>query len=330
MIEVRRAGAKGLGVFATRRITRGSRLLAEPPLLTITSAHRDVLKAASSLSNDKLAMLLQLSTNDTPRAQRTSLALSLWPTLSSLLSRARDAQTSLHQNRRILNIFYNNNFALGDASGTRALFPTVARLNHACVPSAQGNFNTALRAFTIHALRDIPADEEVTISYLHDEMALHGARQATLQDGYGFACACPVCIGETRAGSAVRRAAHRILLERYHSTAARNGQQPQQLLLLDMARQLIHNYEAEGLVGGRETASLYSLAASHAVSVDDKVLAEQLGRRALELERDAVGEDSQFFDAARLALERMDFTTHGKPGEVAEKESEELSYAPWT
>ncbi|KAJ1330836.1 [histone H3]-lysine4/36 N-trimethyltransferase SMYD [Microdochium nivale] len=332
MIEVRRAGAKGLGVFAARPIPRGSRLLAEPPLLATTTAQPDVFVAALLLDSDKLSTLLQLSTNDSPRAQQNTLALSLWPTLRSILARPR-TPSSLSQNRRVLNVFYNNNFALGDAAGTRALFPTVARLNHACVPGAQGNFNAALGAFTVHALRDIPAGDEVTISYLHDEMAAHDARQASLQAGYGFVCGCPICAGDAagRAMSAVRRGTHKSVLRLYRLINAAGNTQRYEPLLLNMARLLISYYETEGLAGGRETASLYSLAAGHAVSLRDMTLAEELGRLALELERNAVGEDSPFFEAARLALEKMEFApSSAKHPTVVEEDKEELSYAPWT
>ncbi|KAH7034552.1 uncharacterized protein B0I36DRAFT_360066 [Microdochium trichocladiopsis] len=338
MFHVRRAGAKGLGVFASRHIPRGTRLLAEPPLLSITRGQPDVLRAASLLSNDNVARLLQLSTNDSRRARQASLALSLLPTLSNILTRKK---ASLASNRRVLNVFYNNNFAIGDEAGTRALFPTVARLNHSCIPSAQGNFNATWGHFTIHSLRDIPADEEITISYLHDEMAPRAARQASLKAGYGFECGCPICAAsDARTASDARRAQHHKLLREYHSHAARSSQQQPgstelasaPSTLLAMVRRLTEAYEAEGLAG-RETASLYSLAARHAMAMGDKELAQRMGKKALDLERDAVGEDSPFFHTAREALERLDFAPPAVVPAKARGEGEEdeaLSYAPWT
>lgn len=342
MFAVRRAAAKGLGVFATRHIGRGTRVLAESPLLSITTGKvADVLKAASSLGEDKLTRLLELSTNNSKKARRASLALSILPTLQARLT--AKGHTSLATNRRIINIFLNNNFALGDVAGTRSLFPTVARLNHACVPSTQGNFNTVLGQFTIHALRDIPMNEEITISYLHDEMALRDARQRSLEAGYGFVCACPICaIGGHETHDSRRRKYH-ILLRRYQSLgqqqmswkrgepSCRNTtSHSDETLLLDLTRRMIDAYEVEGLAG-RETASLYTIAAQHAMTAGRGELAAEMGRKAMGLERDAVGEDSPFYLVARGALERMDFAPlTARPLVASKAEDEALSYAPWT
>jgi len=344
MFAVRHARGKGLGIFATRHIGRGTRVLAEPPLLSITTGKlADVLKAANSLDDGKLTKLLDLSINDSKQARRASLALSILPTVYARLAGTRTGHTSLATNRQIVNIFLNNNFALGDKVGTRSLFPTVARLNHACVPSTQGNFNATLGQFTIHALRDIPVDEEITISYLHDEMALREARQRSLEAGYGFVCACSICAAGGHETSDVRRRKYHALLRRYRflhrQQETQKGEElsskstisdANDALLLNMVRQMVDAYEAEG-VAGRETASLYTMAARRAMALGREELAAEMGTKAMGLEKNVVGEDSPFYLAAHGALERMDFAPLAAgPSLAPQAEDEVLSYAPWT
>ncbi|KAH8660018.1 hypothetical protein BX600DRAFT_438244 [Xylariales sp. PMI_506] len=362
MFEVRHAGAKGFGIFASRRIARGSRILAERPLLSVSDARPDILAAARSLSHESLRCLLQLSQNDSKGVSWTNLARAAWKaTINATTAMATATATatatgdgggagggdsgvthvqrwSIRQGRDVLGVFANNNFALFDAQRTRAVFPTVARLNHACVPSAQGNFNAPLESFTVHALRDIAPGEEITISYLHDELALGAARQARLRQGYGFECACDICAGPGRAASNSRRSQFQEQLARYHAEEQDQQQQQEQQRgkeepvaperKLAITRALIRVYEEEGLTG-RELASLYSAAAALAVKMDDYRQAFELGARGLELERDAVGDDSPFFEAASEAFRQMRF----KEGATFERQSSdetELSYAPWT
>ncbi|KAJ6520730.1 hypothetical protein B0H19DRAFT_845144, partial [Mycena capillaripes] len=80
--------------------------------------------------------------------------------------------------------------ALPHAPGTRfaALFPTLCRANHACVPNA---YYAHLRG-RLFALRAIAQGEEITIGYT-DLLAPRETRRARLQAGYGFNCECATC-----------------------------------------------------------------------------------------------------------------------------------------
>lgn len=74
-----------------------------------------------------------------------------------------------------------------------AFYAIQSCINHSCQPNAH-----ALRSeddpnsfAVIVATQDIPAGEEVTISYV-DESLPYELRQEALQD-YGFLCCCPLC-----------------------------------------------------------------------------------------------------------------------------------------
>ncbi|GJC92020.1 TPR domain-containing protein [Colletotrichum higginsianum IMI 349063] len=290
MFAVRQAAGKGLGVFALKPIPRGRRILAEEALLTVPSSDSggSLLRQARLLSDAGRASLLALAPNP-GKSGVLSWLESLW--------RSRSAPARTAANHAVLNIFRNNNFDIGDR--TRALFPRVARLNHACVPNAQGNFNAALRAFTVHATRDIRADEEITISYLDEHLGLRDARQSALREGYGFACGCAACGGGGSSGGATfgdgeaRRAEIGRRLERFAEAGSADPADE-----LEMMTALLGAYDAEGL-RGREVSTMCIAAARKAFELGREAEGRELALKGLRLEEDAVGRDSPFYAAAR-------------------------------
>jgi hypothetical protein len=91
----------------------------------------------------------------------------------------------------LVSIFQTNCMELGKGA---AIFPNAARFNHCCNPNACFTWNPRIEQETIHAMRDIEKDEEITISYCdiaHDK----ASRQWELKH-YGFCCDCPACSGD--------------------------------------------------------------------------------------------------------------------------------------
>jgi len=69
--------------------------------------------------------------------------------------------------------------------------------NHSCLPNAQSTVDEDGKV-AVRALRDIEADEEVTISYI-DAMQDYDVRRKTLKEHYGFDCSCARCALEEKA-----------------------------------------------------------------------------------------------------------------------------------
>ncbi|KAF8067452.1 hypothetical protein N665_1153s0020 [Sinapis alba] len=91
--------------------------------------------------------------------------------------------------------------ALGDeysdcCQGT-AFFPLQSCMNHSCCPNAKAFKREEDRdgQAVIIALRRISKNEEVTISYIDEELP-YKERQALLAD-YGFTCKCPKCLEDS-------------------------------------------------------------------------------------------------------------------------------------
>lgn len=231
MHEIRSAGVKGLGVFAKQLIPRGTRIFSERPLLSINhggdgAGAGAVLGALGALSPAQRTALLDLSGG----APRRDVALLRWgqaawyralqalggvkepaaqahaaqPLCSSLdgkshLTAPAGVSLKIREYVHILAIFRSNAFDIG--LDRQAVFPGISRINHSCLPSAEGNFHEGLGKLNVHATRDIQDGEEVMINYLKETgVALREQRQAKLLEGYGFDCNCTACDAKSPSG----------------------------------------------------------------------------------------------------------------------------------
>ena len=73
---------------------------------------------------------------------------------------------------------------------TSGIFPTIARINHSCVPNAEAKFSGGL--VNIRAERDIADGEEIFISY-RPEMLEDDDREKRREVLKYFECRCPAC-----------------------------------------------------------------------------------------------------------------------------------------
>ena len=77
----------------------------------------------------------------------------------------------------------------------RALFLISAHINHSCSPNAQGVYNSHTGHHTVHAIRDIDQNQEITMQYKPLDAEVRQERQKNLAGlGIGsFTCICTIC-----------------------------------------------------------------------------------------------------------------------------------------
>lgn len=97
--------------------------------------------------------------------------------------------------QKLVRALANNVFECTREPGHVALFVAAARFNHSCCPSAYVDSTRA--ECVVRALRDIPAGEEVCISYVPVSDSL--AKRQEALNGRGFVCTCQRCEEETKA-----------------------------------------------------------------------------------------------------------------------------------
>ena len=157
---------KGKGLVARVNIANGQRILYQKPLLTTTNI--------SSI-----------------HAMEASIARKL-----KKLEKTEQRQfLSLHNNFPgkfpFGGIVKTNALPCGSGSTTGGVYPTISLINHCCLPNSHNNWNSDEEWETIHAVRDIKAGEEITISY--DQGGPSDARRAHLKNAFGFDCHCRLC-----------------------------------------------------------------------------------------------------------------------------------------
>ncbi|OAL54572.1 hypothetical protein IQ07DRAFT_628371 [Pyrenochaeta sp. DS3sAY3a] len=161
---------KGKGLVAREKISKGTRILSEEAVVTLSE----------SVGSERL---------------RTSICKQV-EALSENQRREFLSMHNIHPYRnaaeQYLGIFRTNSLpaeAIGDQG---AIFLEACRINHACDNNAQKSWNEKIKRHTVHALRDINKGEEITITYL-GPLKNRKARQEVLQRKFDFTCLCHLC-----------------------------------------------------------------------------------------------------------------------------------------
>ena len=184
--SLKRTHARGVGLFASRNIAAGERLLAEAPLATwsVAVGATSVEKCRSfddmvaRLSKEITGSILRLS--QSPRYGQMQSLLGTWQTNG-------------------LPINYESTTRPGTTTSElasrkeAAVFATICRLNHCCSPNVHFEWNGALGLGTVHALVDIAVGRELVISYLPPGGLTRETRRAQLLADHGFECQCAKC-----------------------------------------------------------------------------------------------------------------------------------------
>lgn len=156
----------------------------EKPLLASTALVRDLLSFAL-LPETLIGALMNFSYPDLDSEHAlVEVARQLAELCKERLPECRDADVKLLQLGVLvteMNIF----------PGGR-IFWTMSRINHSCAPNCV--FSAAPNRWGLRSIRDIAAGEEITISYLGEELLLPTLhRQWLLWRSKCFICRCPRC-----------------------------------------------------------------------------------------------------------------------------------------
>ena len=195
---------KGFGLTTTQLIPKGSTILLDAPRIIASAefpAH--VLQAQGvSLFTHALERL---------PAEDRELVMSLDKSLGG---------------SDIEDIMKTNAFACqlhdgGEDDAYMCLFPSVARINHACRPNSHARFIPKTLLMEVKALRDIVAGEEISISYGRIDLK-HAERQKLYKEGWNFSCTCEMCTAKegVKKGSDQSRARFARLRKKFESLTA--------------------------------------------------------------------------------------------------------------
>ncbi|KAF1952906.1 TPR domain protein, partial [Byssothecium circinans] len=273
LVEMRKSTGKGLGIFAIADIPRGTRVIAEAALLKIDRNNtdaRNILYAFESLSASQQGSYLELH-GFACAAFRHAAEQEM----------GRSWQEMPELQRRVLAIFAAN--AFGD------VFLLGSRINHSCIPNIHFAYNSILEKETFHAVRDITAGEELTISYNNGVNRTKSQRQAEL-DNWGFICTCAACEITAEGKEREAKRVQLFSLDQELAINMRIRTSESWKKALKLAQNLAAVQKSEGLLCRDLSVSYYDAARS-CVMLGQTRMALLWAEKELEVDRYCVGED---------------------------------------
>jgi hypothetical protein len=268
MYTLKDVPGKGKGLVARKLIPKGTRILEERPIVKIPKRKR-----SDEWLNANIAQ--QVDSLDEHQRQSFVALHNLYPYKNT---------TEMY-----LGIIRTNGLPV-EAEGTGgAIFLEACRINHACDNNANKHWNKRIERHTVHALRDIPKGEEITIYYLgHDSS--RNVRRQTLQDKFGFLCSCRLCSLEpAESQKSDQRLARIDQLDDLIGAECSSGNFSQQTLRYVDERVRLYNQQGPGNSG---LPRAYLDAAQIAISNGDLARGSMFARRAVEGWRTAQGSNS--------------------------------------
>lgn len=263
---IQESPGKGQGVFATRDVVKGERILVDKPFFTVTKLcyPQKVLAEFETMSLTQRQQYMQLCCPD--RTDDITLT-------------------------DVIRIFEANCFNIGPRS---AMFLMATRFNHSCLPNTYYSWSDERDEISFHAMVDIPEGEEMTICYGRPFLTLP-ERELELRI-YNFYCTCAACQTGTTFGRASesRRLAMRDLNEQITTFQSQLNETPVAYRLRDPLTailRLIEIIKEEGLHG--ELMTPYRDAADHLKGRGNFKEALKYARLELEEEVVCLGNDSE-------------------------------------
>lgn len=271
---IKASPGKGLGMFATREIRKGTRILAEKPFFTLSDrpelsvsdpyAPNDISEAFERLPASEQRKYFSLHCPDRPDCS---------PGVS---------------------IYEANCFEMG--SGT-CICLDASRINHSCIANAHYSWNDSIKRETVHAVKDISKDEEITISYCSAILSFEERRREL--ESYVFNCSCPACKTGTEFGmrSQIRRLEMVDLdqeIADYQNDPLAAREEYGQYDEMSAIRRLVKLMDKEGLVYQKSLA--YHDAAECALKRGSREKALEYASKELDVDLCCVGRDSPDYD----------------------------------
>ncbi|KAH7406388.1 hypothetical protein DE146DRAFT_629722 [Phaeosphaeria sp. MPI-PUGE-AT-0046c] len=165
---------KDKGVIATRRIEKYETFMLDQAAVVLD------MDVRAALGQDARRDLLKVAV-DRLYIPGTIRAMSA--------AHARDGEDSMTLEEDIMETNAYGSEVAGVSS--RALYPLISRINHACDPNAFVMFSQAGVSMAVKAYRAIEPGEEITVSYLL--LGAPSRKRHDLLHRWGFKCTCSLC-----------------------------------------------------------------------------------------------------------------------------------------
>lgn len=219
MCEIRTTPSMGKGVFASCNIARGTRILADAPILTLppvdSTPDNDLIpvfcSALSHLPREKKDELDGLHRLGASKTKEITDRVREWcKTNASTGADGKKLNSKGIQDKakgimKRFDTFLTNQVDMdsdkvgmgGKGPGKGAVYGTgvfqhFSRVNHSCIPNVYHSYNPTIQRLTVHATRGIKAGEQLLANYIGTTCAAKETRRVSLE-ARGVICDCVAC-----------------------------------------------------------------------------------------------------------------------------------------
>ncbi|EWC47870.1 hypothetical protein DRE_02752 [Drechslerella stenobrocha 248] len=311
LYEERETPLAGIGAFATVAIPSGTRIFCEESFVMLpeTAAHLDLHRAVAALPDDKRAEFWALAASSKPSKDVAWVA-----TLRACCDDDASGAFNIlvEEYERAWSIFETNRFTCKSLDAAEpsmlGLFPRAARLNHSCAPNVFHRYNPLIRRLTVHALRDIAAGEELLTSYI--DICHPTVTRRQLLRHWGFRCCCTACDSPDEEEDS-RRKRMEGLFNQVINRERKRVRNEANWTAKDYERSLGVVMKAMGVLeqGGMEETDTLGVICVFGTQLAGKAgrgweeEAVEWAKRAMEIDRKCLGEDSKEYMRAAELLE---------------------------
>jgi hypothetical protein len=215
------------GLFATQKIEKGTRVISEQPILTLSAPGDqldELMSAYQRLSKEEQTMIWNIqpaSPNASaqlqdlrfiidrlvlglktiilkPRADRSESEQNKLDSMAPKVEHAMNTwrlAARWHANRSsLINSPMHERLNLPDGTPITGLFILRAHIRHSCVPNCFASFDDQRGCMNIHVTRDIKKGEELTLAAFADTNYYNNAAERAKELGaWGLTCSCEAC-----------------------------------------------------------------------------------------------------------------------------------------
>jgi hypothetical protein len=280
---IREITGKGKGLVATTKITKGTRLLSEVPLFKVPRDNPDIKALEHIVENE---------VNSLDADQRHTFF-----DLANIYGNTHSQSFGIAR---------TNVLPLGSSARSGGLFLEASRINHSCRHNAQNTWNENIGRLTIHALRDIEAGQEITITYLANTSE-SAERKRFLAEKFKFECKCELCLlPRARRRKSDARLKELQTLDKLVGTFFVGDLEPK--TALHLLHKMLGLFDREG-IWDASIARAYKDAYEIATENDDGSRARIFAQRAYDARRLIEGDDSPDTAKMKQAAEKLSAQT---------------------
>lgn len=279
------------GIFAIANIPEGTRILSESPILKLPRHSTNYATVTRPVVGSRLS-----GQNDNEQGYLKDLINAY---------HCRDGS-------RPLGNVQTNCLYLDQAGTLIGIFVKASRLNHSCNPNAWYSWNDTIGQLNIHAVRNIRAGEEVTISYLTTVLE-YSERQLVLRERFKFSCKCKLCLlppeERENSDSRLRKLA---AIGTAYADLIFAGRPDKALPILHTMLLLFDAEDIRGVSRARAYHDAYGIA----ITRGDKARAFVFAERSYNIRRVIEGDDSRTATKIRQCTEELlEYSPEVKRGE---------------